>query len=81
MKADHTVKIDGKWYRVGDELPSPNTPIIKEVPKKSEYNKSRILFMKASELRELAMKEGVTDEPLNSTIKELKEMLIEHFGL
>lgn len=88
MIATHTMKINGKLYRAGEAIPSPDEkPVakvvdepIKEVVDEKPYSKSDIKTMKTADLRELAAKSGI-ERPDEYTGGELKEMLIEKFGL
>lgn len=89
MKATHTMKINGVLYRAGEEIPSPadipvkSETIIKDdikVKDDKKYTKKDITFMKVANLRELAAENGV-ENPDELTGAELKEILIEKFGL
>jgi len=94
MIATHTMKINGIYYRAGEEIPSPaDTPVQKPVevetvveephaeePAKVEYTKTDIMSMKAAKLREIAADNGV-ENPEELTGGELKKLLIEKFGL
>lgn len=82
MVATHTMKINGKLYRSGEEIPSPGEkPVEKPVEKIVEreektLTKSEIMTMKAADLRDLASKNGI-DNADEYTGSELKKMLIE----
>lgn len=78
MTARHSVKIDGTWYRAGEELPEQKAP---DDPPAENYTKGKIMFMKTEDLRELATKEGVTSEPEKLSASELRKMLLKHFGM
>lgn len=81
MIATHTVKVNGFFYRAGEEIPSsaPNKePEI--VSEKKGYTKSDITLMKVAQLREVAVENGVNN-PEDLTGTELKEILIEKLGL
>lgn len=91
MKATHTMKINGVLYRAGEEIPSPADKPVKvvqevkdeikeEVKDDKKYTKKDITFMKVANLRELAAENGV-ENPDELTGVELKEILIEKFGL
>lgn len=91
MVATHIMKINGVLYRAGEEIPSPaDNPVkavkeVKEVEEvvkddKPQYTKKDITFMKVANLRELAAENGV-ENPDELTGAELKEILIEKFGL
>lgn len=77
MIADHVMKVNGQWYKAGEEiLESPSEPLTK----KTGYTKTGINKMNVSELRKVAAENGVEDpESINGT--ELKSYLISMFGL
>lgn len=78
MKAKHTVKINGVWYREGCDIPSPSLNAKEETPDK--LTKSKIVLMKQSDLRELAKKHGVENAD-EKQAAELKEILLNILGL
>lgn len=84
MIATNTIKINGKWYQAGDELPSDRTPSVKpierELPKEEKYTKSEIARMNNQNLRKVASDIGI-ENPEEYTGAELKEMLVEKMGL
>ena len=85
MVATHTIKLNGKWYRAGEELPAPTaekveTKTTEKITNEKPYTKSEITLMKAAELRELAAQNGI-DNAEEYTGSELKRMLIEKFEL
>ena len=82
MVATHTMKINGVVYRAGEEIPSPDEKpvIVDERVDEKKYSKSDIKTMKAADLRVLAEENGI-ERPDEYTGSELKEMLIERFGL
>ena len=90
MVATHTTKINGIVYRAGEVIPSPDEKPVKKVEIKEEinevkddtpkYTKKDITFMKVAKLRELAAENGV-ENPDELTGVELKEILIDKFGL
>ena len=92
MIATHTMKINGIYYRAGEEIPSPDEKPVKkpvepvETPVESEekaevtYTKSDIMSMKAAKLRDIATENGV-ENPEELTGAELKKLLVEKFGL
>lgn len=93
MVATHTMKINGVVYRAGEEIPSPDEKpvivdervdekpiIVNERVDEKKYSKSDIKTMKAADLRVLAEENGI-ERPDEYTGSELKEMLIERFGL
>lgn len=91
MKATHTIKINGRWYKAGETIPAlqsleVTTPYemteeVVDLPKEvATYTKSDILQMKVAELKGLAEKEGFENaQSLNGA--DLKKLLVEHFGL
>ena len=86
MIATHTIKINGEYYRAGEVIPSPDekpVKVNKEVEVKDDapkYTKKDITFMKVAKLREVAAENGV-ENPEELTGVELKELLIDKFGL
>ena len=80
MIATHSVKVNGVWYKAGEEIPSAET-IKKPVEVEEEkYTKTDINRMAAAELKELAGKQGI-DGAEEMTGADLKKALIEHYGL
>lgn len=78
MIADHLMKVNGRWYKAGEEV--PESPVDKPSPEKTRYTKTEINKMNVSELRRLAAENGVKDpEGINGT--DLKSYLISAFGL
>ena len=86
MVAEYTIKMNGKWYHAGDELPSPaesfaeNTEKTAKEPKKLSYNKTEINRMSTAELKALAKSTGF-DGGEDMTGSELKQYFISLFGL
>lgn len=78
MIATHSTKINGKWYKAGEEI-SPTKPQNK-VTEQPQYTKTEIMRMNKAELQELARNTGVegADEMSGA---ELKEYLLSVFGL
>ena len=81
----YDVKINGKWYKAGEEVNSSPSFIIE--PKKDEgvsdkksYSRSEIQLMKADDLKKLAESEGI-ENAMETSGNQLKKILIEHFGL
>ena len=72
MIADHLMKVNGRWYKAGEEV--SESPIEKPSPEKTRYTKTEINKMNVSELRRLAAEKGI-----NGT--DLKSYLISAFGL
>lgn len=83
MVAKHSVKVNGKWYRAGDEI-SPAEPQKSKLEQKKEeqpqYTKTDINRMTTAELQSLAAKSGI-ENAFDTSGGELKKLLIEHFGL
>lgn len=77
MKAQYTVKFNGKWYKAGEEIPQNTTS---ESPDFKQYTKSEINRMSTAELQSLAKEHGIVDAD-ETTGGELKKILIEKFGL
>lgn len=77
MIAQNTMKINGKWYKAGEEisLAKPQAEA-----KQNQYTKTEINRMSTAELQTLALENGIngSDEMTGS---ELKKVLIEKFGL
>lgn len=69
MKFDYKVKHNGKWYMPGEEISEIET---------QQYTKTDIHRMNTSELRNLAVEQGV-ENPEQFTGKELKELLLGKF--
>lgn len=76
MVAKHSIKVNGKWYRAGEEIFSAE-PQEKE---SKQYTKTEINRMPLSELQMLAAEVGI-DNAFDTSGGELKKLLIEHFGL
>lgn len=76
MIATHSIKINGKWYKAGEEIRSANT--ISE--NKKTYTKTEINRMSTSDLQNLALEHGIEDAQEKSGA-EIKKMLIQMFGL
>ena len=77
MIAQNTMKINGKWYKAGEEI-SLAKPQAEE--KQNQYTKTEINRMSTAELQALALENGV-DGSDEMTGSELKKVLIEKFGL
>lgn len=89
MIAKHSVKVNGVWYRAGEEISSPvsynvtstdEKKIDEIVEKQPQYTKTDINRMPVDELRKLAMSTGVEGAD-KWTGAELKEYLIALMGL
>ena len=77
MIAQNTMKINGKWYKAGEEI-SLAKP--QEEVKQNQYTKTEINRMSTVELQELALENDI-DGAEQMTGAELKKVLIEKFGL
>ena len=77
MIAQNTMKINGKWYKAGEEI-SLAKP--QEEVKQNQYTKTEINRMSTAELQTLALENGV-DGSNGMTGAELKKVLIDKFGL
>ena len=77
MIAQNTMKMNGKWYKAGEEisLAKPHEEV-----KQNQYTKTEINRMSTAELQTLALENGV-DGSDEMTGAELKKVLIEKFGL
>lgn len=77
MIAQNTMKMNGKWYKAGEEisLAKPQAEA-----KQNQYTKTEINRMSTAELQTLALENGV-DGSDEMTGAELKKVLIEKFGL
>ena len=77
MIAQNTMKMNGKWYKAGEEiaLAKPQAEV-----KQNQYTKTEINRMNTAELQALALENGV-DGSNEMTGAELKKVLIEKFGL
>ena len=77
MIAQNTMKINGKWYKAGEEisLAKPQAEA-----KQNQYTKTEINRMSTAELQTLALENGI-DGSNEMTGSELKKVLIEKFGL
>lgn len=82
MIAEYTVKMHGKWYHAGDELPSPAVSTVEDTENAGlpSYTKTEINRMSIADLRALAEKTGV-DGGSEMTGAELKQYFISLFGL
>ena len=77
MIAQNTMKMNGKWYKAGEEI-SLAKP--QEEVKQNQYTKTEINRMTTAELQELAIENDI-DGADEMTGAELKKVLIEKFGL
>ena len=77
MIAQNTMKMNGKWYKAGEEisLAKPQAEA-----KQNQYTKTEINRMSTAELQALALENDI-DGADEMTGAELKKVLIEHFKL
>lgn len=83
MIATHSIKHDGVWYKVGEEVPESNNNSVPSDfmnPPETPYTKTEINRMSTADLKKLASENGIENATeLNGG--DLKKMLIEKFGL
>ena len=77
MIAQNTMKMNGKWYKAGEEI-APAKP--QAEVKQNQYTKTDINRMSTAELQALAAEIGI-ENASGTNGGELKKLLIEHFGL
>ena len=83
MQYGYDVKIDGKWYKAGEEVrTSPASVGSEQKTDKTvqKHTKSEIQLMKVDDLKSLAESEGI-ENARELSGAELKKILIEHFNL
>lgn len=94
MVYDHMVKVNGKYYQSGEDVPeiddmaenedslpfSDNDIELEENSAEKKYTKSDIQRMNKAELQELAKNSGVEGAE-EMTGQELKDYLLNVFGL
>lgn len=82
MIAEYTIKMYGKWYHAGDELPSPAVSSFPETEDSNlpSYTKTEINRMSTADLRTMAARTGV-EGAAEMTGAELKQYFISLFGL
>jgi hypothetical protein len=83
MIATHSIKHDGVWYKVGDEVPESNSnsaPSDFMNPPETPYTKTEINRMSTADLKKLASESGI-ENATEINGGDLKKMLIEKFGL
>ncbi len=83
MIATHSIKHDGVWYKVGEEVPESNNNSVPSDfmnPPETPYTKTEINRMSTADLKKLASENGIENATeINGS--DLKKMLIEKFGL
>lgn len=86
MIARNRMKIGGKWYKAGEEIPSATNPKDDfsqhmSPPKEDKnYTKTDINRMSTSDLKSLAISEGI-DGAEDMSGADLKKVLIDKFKL
>lgn len=94
MVYDHMVKVNGKYYQAGEDVPkiadmvedenslpfSDNDIELEENSAEKKYTKSDIQRMNKAELQELAKNSGAENAE-EMTGQELKDYLLSVFGL
>ena len=87
MIATHSIKINGKWYKAGEEIPSAGTNPKGDFsqhmspPKEDKtYTKTDINRMSTSDLKSLAISEGI-DRAEDMSGADLKKVMIDKFKL
>lgn len=83
MIATHSIKHDGMWYKVGDEVPESNNNSVPSDfmdPPETPYTKTEINRMSTADLKKLASENGI-ENATEINGGDLKKMLIEKFGL
>lgn len=81
MIATHSIKHDGVWYKVGDEVPESNSNSVPSgFMNPPEYTKTEINRMSTADLKKLASENGI-ENAIEINGSDLKKMLIEKFGL
>lgn len=80
MVAKNSIKVNGKWYRAGEEISSAEPLMKEQEQEQKQYTKTDINRMTTAELQTLATEVGI-DNAFDTNGGELKKLLIEHFGL
>lgn len=93
MVYDHMVKVNGKYYQAGEDVPEIDMPEeeielpfsdsdieFEERENGKQYTKTDIKKMKTADLQSLASKAGI-ENAFQISGEELKDILIEKFGL
>ena len=83
MIATHSIKHDGVWYKVGDEVPESNSNSVPSDfmnPPETPYTKTEINRMSTADLKKLASENGI-ENATEIYGGDLKKLLIEKFGL
>lgn len=81
MIATHFTKVNGKWYRAGQEIPTFfNAETPENEAEENHYTRTDINRMPVDELRELARETGIDGEE-SMTGADIKKALIDALGL
>lgn len=83
MIATHSIKHDGVWYKVGDEVPESNSNSVPSDfmnPPETPYTKTEINRISTADLKKLASENGI-ENATEINGGDSKKMLIEKFGL
>lgn len=95
MIYDHMIKVNGKYYQAGEDVPEIDSGMVEEeiqLPfsdsdiefeereNSKQYTKTDIKKMKTADLQSLASKVGI-ENAFQISGEELKDILIEKFGL
>lgn len=68
MIATHSIKHDGVWYKVGDEVPESNSNSVPSDfmnPPETPYTKTEINRMSTADLKKLASENGIENATEN----------------
>lgn len=80
MVATHSVKHNGVWYKVGQEIPEGKSQKSSDPANPTTYTKTDINRMSIDDLKALGTEQGIENaEELKGD--DLKKLLIEKLGL
>lgn len=80
MVATHSVKHNGVWYKVGQEIPESKSQKSSDPANPTTYTKTDINRMSIDDLKALGTEQGIENaEELKGD--DLKKLLIEKLGL
>ncbi len=81
MIATHFTKVNGKWYRAGQEIPAFfNAETPENEAEENHYTRTDINRMPVDELRKLAVEKGITGaESMNGA--DIKKALFDVLGI
>lgn len=81
MIATHFTKVNGKWYRAGQEIPAFfNAETPENEAEENHYTRTDINRMPVDELRKLAVETGISGAE-SMTGADIKKALIDALGL